>query len=56
MGLLTEQGTLWNKELVSLLALNYLALFDYAQHPSPCTPLVNHWLIHQMCMPFYYLL
>lgn len=56
MGLLREQGTLQDKELVSLLALSYLALFDYAQHTSPCTALVNHRPVHQVCMPFYHLL
>lgn len=45
-GLLTEQGTPWDKDLASLLALNYLVLFDYGQNPSPHTPLVTHWPIH----------
>jgi len=56
MRLLTEQGTPGDQERVSLLAFNYLALFDYAQPLSPYSPLVNHWPIHQMCVSFYYLL
>lgn len=45
-GLLTGQGTPQDKDLASLLALKYLALFDYMKHTSPCTSLVNHWPTH----------